>query len=598
MARQRVPHRALADENTYSNLRQSISPGRELLIRRTSGRNRSLLQPRRNMTLKPLLLLTCCLLLVFIAALQSSFLFGNGYSSDGGLVGRWIDQRNLHQHEQAQQKWRPPNITFPDVQIKATRKTAKSHYSLFLGEILQRHQLNQSNVEWAVPPTTSLVSHSETAGHLGKFIDSIQLSGATATFTIAHAKTLEEDLRSESCHSNWFCQRCLNSPSGGGTYAACAALCRRCYIRILSTIPGRNDPPLRLEPSWSTGPPPKRRIPRIIHQAWHFYPRSWEFPERARMMSAWRSQPGYEHRFYHTVEQGCSFAYDSFSTVVGKACDMIGSRIRKQKFLELLLLYKYGGIFADGKKRALCLRLKYHDMITCLTARTVAGDVMLETNLDALIDADTSFFAAKSTGIVDSCLWTGLVGAEPGHPVIGRAIENILRALLLRTTEDSVAFERDFMGRSQSPDNTELWKLRAKNDLSEFVFKDCALGVAWNQVLETENPLATIEIGTHMVTGDDRKGNILLVRYVSIQTDGCDMNSLFFIILPHHMTHSFNGCSLQMSHQDAGATRITDVERNLLVASTDLSGVTGSTIQQRSKTSMRKQNIAKQELVE
>lgn len=66
------------------------------------------------------------------------------------------------------------------------------------------------------------------------------------------------------------------------------------------------------------------------------------------------------------------------------------------------------------------------------------------------------------------------------------------------------------------------------------------------------------------------------------------------------VTDNYWNCSPsgKMSDGDTGATRITDIERNLLVVSTDLLGVQDFTIRQRSKTSVRKHNIAKQELVE
>jgi hypothetical protein len=42
-----------------------------------------------------------------------------------------------------------------------------------------------------------------------------------------------------------------------------------------------------------------------------------------------------------------------------------------------------------------------------------------------------------------------------------------------------------------------------------------------------------------------------------------------------------------MSKLDTGATRITDVERNLLVASTDIAGLTHATVQEQSRKTLR-----------
>jgi hypothetical protein len=51
----------------------------------------------------------------------------------------------------------------------------------------------------------------------------------------------------------------------------------------------------------------------------------------------------------------------------------------------------------------------------------------------------------------------------------------------------------------------------------------------------------------------------------------------------------FDSHLVQMSRDDTGATRITDVERNLLVASTDMigGGLDHRTVQQRSRSSLR-----------
>jgi hypothetical protein len=54
-----------------------------------------------------------------------------------------------------------------------------------------------------------------------------------------------------------------------------------------------------------------------------------------------------------------------------------------------------------------------------------------------------------------------------------------------------------------------------------------------------------------------------------------------------------------MSTADAGATRLTDIERNLLVASTDMIGLeTTRTMQQRSRSSQRSRIREKDETVE
>lgn len=53
-----------------------------------------------------------------------------------------------------------------------------------------------------------------------------------------------------------------------------------------------------------------------------------------------------------------------------------------------------------------------------------------------------------------------------------------------------------------------------------------------------------------------------------------------------------------MSRADTGATRITDIDRNLLVASTELAGVDRRTIQQRSLFSQLDAVIDRAETIE
>ena len=138
-------------------------------------------------------------------------------------------------------------------------------------------------------------------------------------------------------------------------------------------------------------------------------------------------------------------------------------------------------------------------------------DLMLETNLDALIELSTSFLAARKLGLLENCLWNGFVAAEPGHPILARAIENVLRSILLGVS-DSSSLQRLVLSKSRFPYETEIWKLRAVDDPYDYIFGHCGLGVALNQALQYESPVRDLELGLHRsaLAGSDLL--ILLVR--------------------------------------------------------------------------------------
>lgn len=184
--------------------------------------------------------------------------------------------------------------------------------------------------------------------------------------------------------------------------------------------------------------------------------------------------------------------------------------------------------------------------------RTV--DLMLETNLDIVLGWPTTFVASRSPGLLDNCLWVGFIAAAPGHPVIARSIENIIRSLLLGMHTNSVALERDLMGNCANPYVAEIWKFRSQK--ADYLFKDCSLGLAYNQILGSPSVTSTIKPTT--VDGGFQK--ILL-----------------------------------MVHDDAGATRLTDLSANLLVASCNTGGASDISVQQRSMKYIQSRKRGRQE---
>lgn len=283
----------------------------------------------------------CCIVgmlvssLLIFAILQSTFMMGDGYSSNGGVIGELVDRSLLALYDRQISKSQRAGLIFPDVQVKATRRMERAHYSSYLGHILRIHGEPMAQ-QFTEPIKNNQRPHNRVNA------DIVQLTGATASFAVSKANDLISDLRKEKCHSNWLCQRCLNAPFRG-TYEACAALCRRCYIRIISSIPGRNDEPIRISGVRNT-----QQIPRIIHQAWHFYPNSFDYPELSRLMARWRNSDGYDYFFYNGYHEQDVFVNENFPPIVGKALNSVTSRLSRLAFFRLLVLYKVGGVFADG----------------------------------------------------------------------------------------------------------------------------------------------------------------------------------------------------------------------------------------------------------
>jgi hypothetical protein len=122
----------------------------------------------------------------------------------------------------------------------------------------------------------------------------------------------------------------------------------------------------------------------------------------------------------------------------------------------LLVLLKEGGIYADV-------------------------DVLLEANLNFLLTTQMSFFVPRETirdlAGDDYCLWNGLIGAAPGHPIIAKAVERLLASISNRADYLDVEQYACHLGGRKTP----VWKLRALPTL--ILSGPCALGMATNEVL-------------------------------------------------------------------------------------------------------------------
>jgi hypothetical protein len=210
---------------------------------------------------------------------------------------------------------------------------------------------------------------------------------------------------------------------------------------------------------------------------------------------------------------------------------------------------------------------------------------MLETKLETLVTPNLLFFAARDDSRFDHCLWNGLIGAQAGHPFIGQAIESFMETVLNRLGLDDV--ERGVC-RTTGRD-AALWKLRTYP--GESVFGSCALGVAVHQALGHENVLESFPLGVlpdHPIhVGAPARENAIvgenMILLVCFRVSECWI--VVLILYTTRLTYCMSLSPFKMSKDDTGAFRCSDVERNLLVASTAMLGLTTESLESRTKTS-------------
>ena len=157
-------------------------------------------------------------------------------------------------------------------------------------------------------------------------------------------------------------------------------------------------------------------------------------------------------------------------------------------------------------------------IIICTPGCCPTVDLLLETNLKTFIETSNSltFLAVleeeNSTGH-DHCLWMGLIGSKPGHPVLRLAIEHIV-GLAVQAIRDKDIFE----GLICQNDRTKLWKFRSI-DTKKTMFGSCALGRAFNQVLGRTDPFDGLSV-SHFPDPETEKCymKILLVSCLNFST--------------------------------------------------------------------------------
>lgn len=219
-----------------------------------------------------------------------------------------------------------------------------------------------------------------------------------------------------------------------------------------------------------------------------------------------------------------------------------------------LVLLKEGGIYADA-------------------------DVLLGANLDAFINPTMSFFVPLDLVGADYdeefCLWNGLIGAAPGHPILVEAVEWLVNMVLNRA--DAYDFERELC--RDGGKALQVWKVRQGRLL--LLSGPCALGVAANRAAGKLNPVARIESGwidsERNVSADIGDSLILKVRWSKYRVLLNTLTVLTLMLPP-----------LQGDKFDMNAFRFTDVARNLIVASTDMIDLTTTPLEKMKRTKLRK----------
>ena len=334
---------------------------------------------------------------------------------------------------------------------------------------------------------------------------------------------IRDRLEKERCSSGWLCNRCLRMPFAG-TLHSCRYVCRSCYAKTICV-----EPKLKVTSFIDVKVVERRnvkqkRIPRIVHQTWFEKVTTDQYPHLQRLQNSWK-ESGWDYRFYTDLD--CVlYIRNNFPARFVEAYEAILPGAFKADFFRLLVLLKDGGIYADI-------------------------DVQLEADLDNFITDDLAFFIPRDVPLdywpnSNYCLWNGLMGSAPGHPIIAKAIEDILWNVENRCDYNDV--ERNLCSQDI---NAHIWKLRSLPIL--ILTGPCALGMSVNSALGQPNILSGHALGW-------------------LNTENVSSY--------HHLSKYYWGDAITLltDRYDLGELRFVDVDRNLLIASSDQDRITKSPI--------------------
>eukprot|EP00978_Attheya_sp_CCMP212_P037543 scaffold178095_cov48-Attheya_sp.AAC.2 len=338
------------------------------------------------------------------------------------------------------------------------------------------------------------------------------------------------------------CHKCLKSTKGGGGNCdKCADVCF-CYCKVLCNI---RPPPKRVVKELIVTPPrykldSNRLVPRIVHQTWFEPVTPEKYPNMSRLIESFK-QSGWEYNFYDD-DMAAEFLSTHFPSEVRDAYDAILPGAFKADLFRYCVLLIRGGVYADM-------------------------DVLLEVNLDEAVAPDVGFMTPiDEPGIKvghRSCLWNGLLAVAPGHPFLAKTIELVVNNIRNRFTSvdyDDMLCPDPVLSVSHSVDTL-------------FTCGPCILGAAINKVLgrhmQDEFDIGDVDIWARERLRQEQqhksRGGATTTTH-NLSKDG----PLMVHSQDPRLLIPGRTIILQQDKQDMGAHRFTWVERNIMVAATDM----------------------------
>lgn len=325
--------------------------------------------------------------------------------------------------------------------------------------------------------------------------------------------------------SNLQCNICLRDKKGADCKKCkhvCPCFCKTlCYVSVDEKFVTKE---LIVTPPFYSRDP-DRLVPKIIHQTWFEDVSKEKYPNMSRLTESFK-QSGWEYKFY-TDDIARDILLSHFPKEVLEAYDALRPGAFKADLFRYCVLLIYGGVYADM-------------------------DVMLESNLDAAISSDVGFMVpvdepGKPVG-KRMCLWNGFIAAAPAHPFLAKAIETVVNNIRNRFT--SVDVDATFC-----PD-PELSVLHAFDTL--FTAGPCILGSVVNKVLGRHGQMqfeaGEIDPWINPTQSATKTGNAV-VRKLDKEPR---------LRIPGRTI------ILNQNKWDMGAHRFTLLEKNLVVAATDM----------------------------
>jgi len=348
------------------------------------------------------------------------------------------------------------------------------------------------------------------------------------------------------------CSKCLRNKRGANC-KSCGAECS-CYCKALCH---EKVEPKFVKKKLTVTPPlysrdPNRIIPRIVHQTWFEPVNKESYPNMSRLVESFK-QSGWQYKFY-TDDDAANFLSTHFPAEVRQAYDSLRPGAFKADLFRYCVLLIHGGVYADV-------------------------DIMLESSLDVSIAPDVgfmvpidevsqiwpsypcvfgpmkvsshalpAFLCPAQPGMPSNhrmCLWNGFIAAAPGHPYLIKAIETIVNQVRNRFT--SVDTDATFC-----PD-PELSVLHAFDTL--FTAGPCMLGSSINRVVGRSAQ-------SSFKPGELKASDELLLKE----------GTAFVLGVGDTSSPPIPGRTIILNQNkwDMGAHRFTWLDRNLVVAATDL----------------------------